>query len=393
MLRPVQEALEGDYCMYGDNYFIDPKTIGPFIELPDGRLPMDPWEIRTFRKDGPGADFYTCGYYGLMRDCFDYFAERCITEIRRGDIDTFARFLGSIAHVIEDSGTPAHAVGTNLGTDFKLIKLLHPCGDHEKMAAQFHPILECRYEPFVLDYRPRLLGRTPEEISFRFLERYTDMIEGAIGFVLPVMNAFYAGDDALVARRLTQCGRFCSEVLADFIHSLFAVGAGRITPEELENLRMVSLGGLTPLERSAWMPNPYPYVEIRNAPWSRSQGGKQVPLMLEIDGEETEYADGFGLGPPFEATYQLPEGVFERFESAVGLNSRLPSVAGVVFEVWGDGVLIASRSCQNVHESGLMRCELHGVREIKLRISATGDKPWPGHTHAVWGAARLFRPL
>lgn len=391
LMRPHQEALETVYCMYGDNYFIDPKTIGPFIEMPDGRLPMDPWEIRHFRKEGPGLDFYTCGYYELMRDAFEYFSARCIEQVQQGDYDTFARFLGSIAHVIQDSGTPAHAVGTNLGTDLKLVKLLYPCKDPVKMAAQFHPILECRYESFTLDYRPRLLGVTPAEISFRLLDRFTDMIEHAIGFVLPVLDAYYRDEDAILTQTLTRCGRFSSEVLADFIHTLIAVGSGRIDHEELESIRLVDVGALTPLERTAWAPSPYPYAEIRNAPWNLDRQPAPVPLSLLTDGMERIHEAGFGLGPPFQMTYHLPPGIFARFDSAVGLSSRLSAEAGVTFEVWGDDHLLVRASCATTRDTRTLSCDLAQVKKLTLKITPMGDTVWPSHTHAVWGSPRLLK--
>ena len=126
LLAPVKEALEREYCMYGDDYFGHKAELGPYVELPDGRLPMDPWEIRHFRKDGPGDDYYICGYYDLMRTTFAHFAAKCVECLRKGNFTGFAKFAGTAAHVIEDCGCPPHAVGTTMGTDMKMIKLLSP---------------------------------------------------------------------------------------------------------------------------------------------------------------------------------------------------------------------------------------------------------------------------
>ena len=171
LLSPFREKLENEYSMYGDTYFGDQVGIGPYIRLPDGRLPMDPWEIRHFRKDGPGMDYYICGYYDLMRCSFEYFAGKCIESLQSGKIGDFAKFAGSLAHVIEDCGAPPHAVGTNIGTDMKLIKSLFPSSDAGIMAKQFHTLLEGKYEPFSIDYTPQLLGTSKGEISFLTVER------------------------------------------------------------------------------------------------------------------------------------------------------------------------------------------------------------------------------
>jgi hypothetical protein len=389
LIAPVKAGLEDDYCMYGDSYFIDQEAVGPFIELPDGRLPMDPWEIRYFRKDGPGDDYYTCGYYDLMRYSFEYFAEKCIDCIKANDIESFAKFTGSIAHIIEDCGTPAHAVGTTIGTDMKMIKLLLPPPDQKKSAAQLHTVLENTINSFSLEYKPVLLGFTPAEISFNLLERFTDMLEYAISFVHPILTAFYSDDHVAIAGLLTECVEYSAKVLADFIYSVMLAGTEK--PELDQGLENAVLSEYTPLERSAWMPFPYQYAEIRKSPWSLDKKYEPVPLALLIDGREKTFSHGIGAGPPFQAIYQLPENVYRQFRSTVGINCRLGTEAGIVFEVIGDGSLLTRTVCNDVNDAQVLQCDISEVRTLIIKITAAGSVAWPSNTHAVWGIPELIK--
>ncbi len=388
-LNPAAERLEKEYCMFGDDYFKAPARIGPYILLPDGRLPMDPWEIRHFRKDGPGKDFYTCGYYRLMRDSFEYFASRCIECASRGNVDDFARFTGSIAHVVEDCGAPPHAVGTEMGTDMKFLKMLHPCSDPEKMAGQFHAALERGYAPLVLHHTPVFLGESPAEISFRMLEHFTDMIGNSISRIIPLLDAYYNNDAGRLEELLSECGRISSEIMADFIHTTLLIGQNHVQNPEREAIRTVSLGGLTPYERTAWSPFPYPYAEIRNAPWSLDERSIPVPLSLLREGCEVFFEKGFGLGPPSQMTYFLPVGVYSTFRSIVGIHNRLGSKAGMVFQVIGDRRLLISAECGTVSDSREIRCDISGVKELTLKVEIPGDSPWLDNAHAVWGNPEL----
>lgn len=385
LLSPVKDKLENEYCMHGDSYFTHQAEIGPYVELPDGRLPMDPWEIRFFKKDAPGVDWYICGYYDLMRTSFEYFAGKCVDSLRSGRVDDYARYLGSIAHVIEDCGCPSHAVGTTMGTDMKMIKLLRPSSNTEKMAQQFHSVLEGKYQPFSIDYEPRLLGASPAEISFHLLERFTDMLEVSIAQIIPMVDAFYEDDEETLSAHLTLSGKKTSETLADFVHATLC--AANANPGDSEP---VWLSELTPYRRSAWAPSNYPYIEIRKAPWCLKKGHVPIPLALFFDGEKRSYGKGFGLGVPFKMSYVLPKGVYKKFDARVGLHGELGGERGVIFIVIGDGEELAKARCETVNDSKTITADISDIDNLSLRVASTDpETPWPNNTHAVWGNPML----
>jgi len=84
------------YCMYGDSYFGDRKEEArPYMEMPDGGIPMVPWQFRLFKKIAPGKDFFICGYYKLARYVFGLGAPFQIDYlIPEGVYKKFISFVG-----------------------------------------------------------------------------------------------------------------------------------------------------------------------------------------------------------------------------------------------------------------------------------------------------------
>ena len=100
--------------MYGDSYFGDKKEeAAPYMEMPNGNIPMIPWVFRTFKKTAPGKDFFICGYYKLVRYVFEYYIFRIAESLKRGKVKDSAKFAGVLAHFIEDSGCSPHSIGTD----------------------------------------------------------------------------------------------------------------------------------------------------------------------------------------------------------------------------------------------------------------------------------------
>lgn len=392
IVAAVREELEQKHCMNGDDYYGNTKELGPYVELPDGSLPMDPWEIRHFRKDAPGKDYYTCGYYDLMRQSFTHFARKCVDSLQNGNLQDFALFAGTIAHVIEDCGCPPHAVGTNMGTDMKMLKLLFPANDPRIMARQFHTILEGKYNSFSLNSFPNLLGVSPEEISFNMIERFTDMLEVSIRQIPSMLEAYYNDDESALANHLTTSGKFSSEVLADFIHSVICVAYQKYDKHELETLDKALLSEYTPKERSAWAPSPYHYAEIRKSAHALDREFNPIPLELLVDGSEKTYSSGFGLGPPYSIMYELPVGVYRQFSCDVGIHRRLGASIGIRFRIMGDDIELATLSCPKIDNSSTLTVDISNVKTLTLLTETMEvSDHWPNNTHAVWGTPTLHK--
>ena len=102
-------------------------------------------------------------------------------------------------------------------------------------------------------------------------------------------------------------------------------------------------------------------------------------------------ARGIGAGPPFQAAYQLPEKVYRQFRSTVGINCRLGTEAGIVFEVIGDGSLLTRAVCNDINDAQVLECNISEVKTLTIKIKAIGLVEWPSNTHAVWGVPELIK--
>lgn len=335
------ENLLDVYCMYGDSYWGDRKEeASPYVEMPNGKTPMEPWVYRIFKKTAPGKDFFICGYYKLVRYVFEYYISQISESLKKNKIKNSAKFAGVLAHFVEDSGCPSHAIGTDLGVDMELIKLLLPPPSKEKRLMQFHTILEGEYKRFSLKgYKPKLMGLTPEEASFNLLERFTDMLENSIKQIIPMIKAFYRDDYKTLKKHLTESAIFSSRVLADTYHTAFCIAFKKFKKEDIENLKIVNLSDCTPYKWTGWAPF-YPYSVIRKSNMSLNRNSKPVPLKLELNNKEKIFKKGFGVGVPFEITYLIPKGVYKKFCSFIGLHSNMGKGGEVIFKIKLDGRVV-----------------------------------------------------
>jgi len=110
------------------------------------------------------------------------------------------------------------------------------------------------------------------------------------------------------------------------------------------------------------------------------------------------HARGFGVRPPSELTFVL-DGAFRRFEATVGLaegfhtgdSPARTAVEEVIFEVWGDGELLAAsprlhRRAEG-RDSALISADVTGVSTMTLKARPAGGRTW------LYGAAGWAEPV
>lgn len=385
------ESLAGEYCMYGDSYFGSGRQVAaPYMEMPNGENPMAPWTLRTFTKKEFG-DFFRCGYYDQVRYVLEYYVASIAGTLKEGKTRDAAKFAGVLAHFIEDSSCPPHALGTELSTDLYLIKRLMPAPCQRKRVKNFHTILESEYESFSLSgYVPRLMGTTPAEASFLLLERFADMVETSIEQILSMVTAFYDDEPAELRRRLTTTAIQASEMLADALHTAACIAFQQFENEALDAISEVRVNRLTAREQTGWAPYPYNYPEIRNSNVSLADGYEPVDLSLNVDGDPLSFSDGFGIGAPFHMTYSIPVGTYRSFKSFIGLHPELNGDENaVVFEVLLDGHVAYNSGEIRNHNARGINVELKEARVLTLSTeSCNGDK-FTSSGQAVWGSPRL----
>ena len=388
-----KQKLVNIYCMYGDSYFGDKKEEAqPYMKMPDGSIPMIPWQYRFFKKTAPGKDFFTCGYYRLARYVFDYYISQIARNLKDRKIKDSAGFAGVLAHFIEDAGCPSHSIGVDLGIDMEIIKLLLPPSDKKKRLMQFHNILEGEYEEFTLKgYKPKLLGLTSKEASFNLLDRFTDMLENSTRQILAMAEAFYRDDYKTLKKHLTESGIFSSKVLADALYTAFCIAFNRFDKKETKILRKRKISELTPYKWTGWAPYPYFYPVVRNSNMSLDKGFKPVPLKLNIDGKVKEFKYGFGIGAPFEIRYLLPKGVYKKFCCIIGLHSDLGKDGEIIFKVVIDEKIVFNSGI--IKDDRARRIEILLGKGEKLSLITQPTKNSFGRfgNQAVWAEPMIVK--
>jgi hypothetical protein len=100
------------------------------------------------------------------------------------------------------------------------------------------------------------------------------------------------------------------------------------------------------------------------------------------------YSKGLGAHAYSEIVYNLG-GNCSSFISDVGIDDEISSGGSVVFEVWADGVKLASSSTMTP-ESETQRLQVNVTGKKKLKLIVTGNDDGYNGDHAVWADARVI---
>jgi hypothetical protein len=238
---PLQEklGLEKDMtiwvnCMYPDRYRglaqegpekdpnpgpRDRAALKPYCEMPDGRPIHNVTQNR-------GEDIASLEF--LLRSIGDRF--------RRGEVTAAACYMGTLAHLIEDSCSPAHAAPLPLAVAALRAKQPLPnpppwlgrLTEHggTLSAGNLHAAIELTVPPFHLHGRaPALAGRTVEDAAAALLDRCYAIVEENKADLEEMIRATYANDTATMDRIRSRAARKAAELLADAYLTALTLGA------------------------------------------------------------------------------------------------------------------------------------------------------------------------
>jgi hypothetical protein len=171
-----QEAVRPDH--YAEDYLL-------FPQYPSHLSHMHPIVRRTYRP----------------------FFQRALQALRTEEPADAARWLGSLLHFVQDSGSPPHTTG--IGGE------LH--GRMERWVDESRITLG--------DYRPRILGTTDEQAELGFLERMESLNAFARARAIRLRPLVEKLDRRVNQPLELECALECARVSADLLHSLFALAA------------------------------------------------------------------------------------------------------------------------------------------------------------------------
>ena len=391
------QRLARTYCAYPDHYWGDAEKreqIGPYTYFIDGvqfhyfdHLDGDPARVCSVLQQG--ATYY----FEQARDCW-----------HRGDVAGAVKFLGVLAHAIQDQGCPLHAMeGPNAKTGWILLKeLIQPVvGEFETNAAML--MGTCRCTGVTIDgYRPRLLGTTPAEAAFHLHERYWSILNTTRSRVVPFLQATVAGDTDRADELGLQMGRQCARVTADILYTGLCMGDQRFPDSQVAPLGRVDLASLTPVAVPKVLSPPYRFMAlVRGA--SLDMDRRRVPLRLrDANGHVATYDRGLGTGchSRYTIAYRIPAGVYDRLTVVAGLHADLARDAGVRLRILLGTRMDDATEGRVVFDSGPIT-EHSPAQTVDLPVHEGGDILFQGEdttgqwanpgNHIVWAEPTLRR--
>jgi len=375
--------LSSDYCFIPDRVHTDIE-IGKFAMM-DSR----PGEIYLLNLHLPAQQLQNL-------ETIRYFMDKAVAALKAGKTRDAARFMGTVCHMLEDYGSPAHTVpGDNM---FTLLQQFLPPPERLKGQPLHGPIENGALDVVIKGYQPRLLGVTVDEAAWRLLHRVHEAILNARSTTIPIIQALYADDAKAVVSGQMKTATMDAKVVADAFYTILCLGAEKFDAGERESLRTVGIGSFFPLEAVNLY---FPQSEFAGSPnWGYARSGvvveggtKEVPLKLRIEKDggvaEQEFADGISVVMGRSLTYLLPTGVYLRFTVLAGLHPELGVKGRVEFTIKGDGKQLASATLGGDEPAHSFDCDLIGVTQLQLVVNSRG--PDAKGTYAIWAEPLLVK--
>lgn len=318
-----------------------------------------------------------------------YFMGKAVEALRADQVGPAARFMGTVCHQIEDYGSPAHTIpGDNM---FTLLRQFLPASEAMRDQLMHGPIENGTFAVSIEGYRPRLLGTTVDEASWRLLHRMHEAILNARSTTIPILQALDAGKpDAVIAAQM-RAAVFDAQVTADALHTILCLGAQRF--EETAPLERVAIGAFWPLEAENLY---FPQKQFSGAPnWGHARSGvilaegkRAMPLKLRTAAGEKTFADGISGVMGKSLTFLLPRGVYARFTVLAGLHPELGEKGKVEFTISGEGKVLASAIVSGTEPARALECDIADVTELQLTLASKAE---PKGAYAIWADPVLVK--
>jgi len=376
------EKLGSNYCLIPDNVYTD-KDNAKYATMD-----RHPGEVYLKKLHLPVAE------QAENLDTLRYFLDKAVTALKAGQVGDAARYMGTICHVMEDFGSPSHTVpGDNM---FTLLQQFLPPTEIMKGKLMHGPIENGTFAVSIAGYQPQLLGVTLEEASWRLLHRVHEGILNARSTTVPIIQSLYADDAEAVTTYQLKAATMDAKVVADALHTILCLSAGKFEIAAEDTIRTTSLASLWPVEAVHLY---YPQTHFFSSPyWGHTRSGvtlegglKEVPLKLRLQGKdglvEKIIPQGLSTGMGKPLTWHLPKEIYQRFTVLAGLQAGLGDKGRVEFTVLGDGKVLATTIVNGTDPAHAFECDIKGVALLQLAATSRGLDP--KSNYAVWAEPML----
>lgn len=338
----VKELFAGErnnlittYSHYPDDYGSHSNAIGPYIYFHEGMpfhyFPEEPMEKNFDRCMGG----------------FTFALENAVKAIREQRITDAAKFLGALAHTLEDNGGPQHGLEgvmglrrANWATGYPMLDQLFPAPD--KIIYPYRGVLPSggtQTNAAIPGYHPKLLGTTAKEAAFRMYGRYWDILVSSRSGAVKIIRAYNKDDIKAAVIHSDETLQFCAQVVADMFYTAACIGTGRFDTGEIAATEVTRVEDLIPLVRP-WRLTPgtlaYSYDCIKKyAVYDNKFNWFPLSLLMERDGktEKVVFEKGFSTAQNSRIMWKIPGGIYDRMEVVPGLSADVPGKGNINIKI------------------------------------------------------------
>jgi hypothetical protein len=194
------------YCLYPDAYYgatAERKAaMRPYCEV-NGR----PIHNVTWKR---GEDI----------ESIEYLLGKLVERIRLQDVAATAQYAGTLAHMLEDSTCPAHALTPPDSPLNTMRDLLPPPPGKEDI--KLHTVIERSTPEFDLgSHTPRMAGTSLPQAAVNLLDRTYAAIKSNRADLIELVRATYAGDEQTMNKFRHKASVVGAELLADAYYTAF----------------------------------------------------------------------------------------------------------------------------------------------------------------------------
>ena len=385
-----REALGDEYPLLG----------GQYCYIPDWIYSHPEWRSYAVMDTKPEVVYLLTLHlpedqvenYAVLR----YFLGRAVEALRADRLSDAAKYAGTVAHLLEDWGCPAHAVpGDNMFTQFKQILPPPPEFEHTLLHS---PIEQATLAVDITGRSPVCLGESVDEAAFRLLHEVNRAVLNARSQVVPIIQGLYANDRDAVTAAQVKCANRDAEVVADAVYTMLSLGLQRADTVAHEQLQTLDLSDWLPLEAPhLFMPQS---TFFGKPAWGFPQSGliladgtEPKPLVLRVkqDGQVSEqtFERGIGTGTRSVLTWLVPDGVFSRFTVVGGLHAELGGAGHVTLQVVGEGQPLETLELTGDQPAHRFDCPLEGITRLQVVAQSAGGDGMGNYV--VWGAPTLVK--
>ena len=323
---------------------------------------------------------------------YEYYLNKTVEYLKKGDMDTSAIFAGVFSHYIGDTTQPIHLVNS------RVIDLLVKC-PVRFLGFELHAGIEgISGKPSINNYTPEILGNSLPKAVMGLYRKILLMAEECRYTTISMVKAIYSNKPMRAKKLAGISVKAATLVFADFLRTCWALAYGeRISSSPLPLINYPFICSNIDML--------YRYKPMKNISLIPYSGGRSYPLTTLDKNGKKKRVKGFGvipyMGPLKTSTGTIKErdariefllwpGGYHIFKAKVGLNPLFKKSKGkVVFRVFADNRIIARSkefSYGETEEEVIAKIP-ENAHFLTLSMLTVKEPPSPiveTHPHGVW---------